>query len=331
MSWTTELRRGRVLLGTLLLCVALAQPAEALLFEELEVDGIGWVLVARDCPMFERDLARGCDEWEESFSGARRYRDRNRNWLHYHGDPEELSRQLSRRGYAEVWLISGGGDLQAGIEMGRVLRQRQMTVRIPAGRRCVSACTVAFMGGYFRFVDPGATYEVHSASWASGGLRRDDRAAAERGDFQAIARFHRIDARITARQLLTHFQNTLIIPLRVQQREDDTMFRRWAHDLPPRPYYTREQARQDSLRLASEGLAAAQDVVMRIERDMMQEAIADLRELVGSNRLGPRAEPALRMVEAMYDVSIRETAVLTRETMLRMGYITEELPTHRRN
>jgi hypothetical protein len=31
------------------------------------------------------------------------------------------------------------------------------------------------------------------------------------------------------------------------------------------------------------------------------------------------------MLEAMYDVSIKDTASLTRETMLSMGYLTQEL------
>jgi hypothetical protein len=38
-----------------------------------------------------------------------------------------------------------------------------------------------------------------------------------------------------------------------------------------------------------------------------------------------RAGPALNMVETMYTVSIKETQSLSRETMLRMGFLTQEL------
>jgi hypothetical protein len=332
MNSTTELRRGVVLPGALLLSLAAAQPANALLFEPREVDGIGWVLEARDCGIFEHDDARGCDGWERRFNRAGLYPDRHGIERRYHGDPEELRRRLSQRRFAEVWLVSGGGNLFAGIEMGRILRQHQMTVRVPAGMHCASACTVAFMGGFFRFLSPGATYEVHAASVVGDGVDREIVALAERGEFQEIARSERIAARYIARALLTHFQNTLTLPLNRQQPEDNTAFRRWAgQNIPPRPFYTEEHLQQDRRRVQAEGPAAVQDIIMRIERDAMQAAIADLRDLVRHNRLGPRADAALRMVEAMYDVSIRETAVLTRETMLRMGYITEELPTQRRN
>jgi len=60
---------------------------------------------------------------------------------------------------------------------------------------------------------------------------------------------------------------------------------------------------------------------MRLERESMQQAIDELRPMLPS--LGPRAEPALHMLETMYTSRITGTASLSYETLLQMGYITK--------
>lgn len=334
-SSTTDRRRAGVIVAAALLVLVAVEPVAALRFESIERDDGRRILRVRDCGIFEP--RSGCEEWERGFRMAGNYRRLNGGVHRYAGDPAVLHRLLAdarQRGrpYDEVWLYSGGGHLDAGIDMGRVLRRHGMTVRVVRGTRCVSACTVAFMGGLFRFVDEGATYEVHAGSWVSGSLGDRNEALIARGDFAAIAEFYRVDARKTARQLLTHFQNTLIIPLNARaQDEDDRVFAEWARRPSSRPFYSERQAALDRQRIAAEGLAAAQDILMRMERDAMAAAVADLEAMVRANALGPRAGPALRMVQAMYDVSIMETAVLTRETMLRMGYITHDVAMEGRN
>jgi hypothetical protein len=334
-SSTTDLRRCGALVAALLLLFAAAEPAGALKFESRQHEDGRRILLVRDCGLFEPRSE--CEEWERAFRVAATYPRLTRGSYRYPGDAAVLNAMVldaRQRGrpYDEVWLYSGGGHLDAGIELGRVLRRHGMTVRVPRGARCVSSCTVAFMGGLFRFVDEGATYEVHAGSWVSQALGSRNEALIARGDFAQIAEFYRVDARKTACQLLTHFQNTLIIPLNERPRaEDDAAFDRCARSSPPRAFYTEAQAALDRQRIGNEGLAAAQDILMRIEREAMAAAIADLEAMVRANMLGPRAGPALRMVQAMYDVSIQETAVLTRETMLRMGYITQEVPLQRRN
>lgn len=64
----------------------------------------------------------------------------------------------------EVWLSSPGGNLEQGEAMGRVLRRRGLMVRVPNGHACISACTIAFLGGPVRAVDPGAYYGIHMFS-----------------------------------------------------------------------------------------------------------------------------------------------------------------------
>lgn len=61
----------------------------------------------------------------------------------------------------ELWLYSGGGNSAAGMEFGRTLRRRGIAVRIPSGAACFSACSMAFLGGPLRSIDPGGYYGVH--------------------------------------------------------------------------------------------------------------------------------------------------------------------------
>ena len=132
-------------------------------------------------------------------------------------------------------------------------------------------------------------------------------------------------ARFRARQLLTHFQNTLLLYTTTPPRgENDQAFIRDAEDMRGVSVpYSQSQREQDQQRLRSEGIeSAGQDIMMRIERDSMQAAIEELRGRLPG--LGLRAEPALKMLEAMYDVAILDTQSLSRQTMLRMGYLTRD-------
>ena len=68
-----------------------------------------------------------------------------------------------------VWLNSPGGNLFAGMELGRILRLRSAWTYIIDSRtllpgECYSACGLAFLGGVRRFSDHGARYGVHRAS-----------------------------------------------------------------------------------------------------------------------------------------------------------------------
>jgi hypothetical protein len=61
----------------------------------------------------------------------------------------------------EIWFRSPGGDARAGNQAGRLIRDKNMTTRIPAGWACFSACNFLFMGGVVRYVDPGGLFIVH--------------------------------------------------------------------------------------------------------------------------------------------------------------------------
>ena len=89
------------------------------------------------------------------------------------GEAARLKTQVQKAmsqlgGISEVWFNSPGGDSEEGQAMGRVLRSLGVPTRIRSGAFCVSACSVAFLGGVFRTVENGGTYAVHMFSNFSG-------------------------------------------------------------------------------------------------------------------------------------------------------------------
>jgi hypothetical protein len=307
----TALRRnpGPVLaLAALAALVLWPARADALLFEPLKLDSGRTVLLARDCGG-QGFKDKDCPQWATMF---------------FKGDSDRLRGALNPR-IDEGWLISGGGNLDEGVKVGEVLRQFQATVRVPKGYRCVSACTVAFLGGAFRIIDDGATYEVHAASGFlddADEFRNED--VVKRLAYNAedeLARFaidERKSARYWAARLVPYFQQS-ILPLG-QRANSAARFARWQEESGSVAYTTSQTLKDDAERIRREGLPAAQETLMRLERDSMHDAIRELRAIVGE--LGPRAGPALDILDAMYSSRITLTAALSHETMLKMGYIT---------
>jgi hypothetical protein len=88
--------------------------------------------------------------------------------------PDRLARALDRvDGKVAIWLNSPGGNLFAGMQLGRVIRKHAASTHIIDYRtllpgECYSACSLAFLGGVFRFNDNGARYGVHRASLQGG-------------------------------------------------------------------------------------------------------------------------------------------------------------------
>ena len=84
--------------------------------------------------------------------------------------PRRLSEALEGvDGKIAVWLNSPGGNLFAGMELGRIIRAHGASTHIIDYRtlrpgQCYSACAMTFLGGVYRFIDDGARYGVHRAS-----------------------------------------------------------------------------------------------------------------------------------------------------------------------
>jgi hypothetical protein len=310
----------------IVLVLTCAARAEALKFEPVSANqlpaNVKSALWVRDCGK-QGFKDPKCTDAETMFSA---------------GDATRLTRELMSRSYDEVWLASGGGNLDEGVGVGEVLRRFQVTVRVPPGYRCVSSCTVAFLGGVFRYLDDGATYEVHAASrflesdadgrnmkeliadpepnlreWAELLLYGAD---LQNGRFKG--------ARESAQILFLHFQKALH-PLGVlppgQEEATRARFKSMLRTTPPLSYVQSRRLADDVAQIRREGVPAAQEILMRIERDSMQEAIEEIRADLPS--LGRRAEPALKILETMYSSRITGTAVLSRQTLVQMGYVTQ--------
>ncbi|MGO8916533.1 MAG: hypothetical protein ACLQJR_11570 [Stellaceae bacterium] len=81
------------------------------------------------------------------------------------GDSERFRAALDEaKPVFELMLFSPGGDLDEGMEIGRIVRARHITTRVPRGAQCVSACNFMLMGGTVRFVEVGAVFKVHMFS-----------------------------------------------------------------------------------------------------------------------------------------------------------------------
>ena len=86
------------------------------------------------------------------------------------GAPDRLTKALDGvNGKIAVWLNSPGGNLFAGMQLGRIIRTHGASTHIINYRtilagECYSACSLAFLGGVYRFNDNGARYGVHRAS-----------------------------------------------------------------------------------------------------------------------------------------------------------------------
>ncbi|MDR9821116.1 hypothetical protein RJJ63_17780 [Rhizobium hidalgonense] len=64
---------------------------------------------------------------------------------------------------ALVFLNSEGGDLKAGIEIGRAIRLRGFATATPPGTLCASACALTWLAGSQRFLQPESNIGFHAA------------------------------------------------------------------------------------------------------------------------------------------------------------------------
>jgi hypothetical protein len=67
--------------------------------------------------------------------------------------------------HSEVMLNSPGGSLLGGIRLGEVIRQHDLITYVEKGDKspgiCLSACSLAFLGGHFRYISKQSVYGVH--------------------------------------------------------------------------------------------------------------------------------------------------------------------------
>jgi len=85
------------------------------------------------------------------------------------GDQGKLQSAMAGLRRAVVVLSSDGGNLIAGIEMGKLIRLRGLSTLVMRGDACTSACALAWLGGVQRIADRGARIGFHAAYRTQGG------------------------------------------------------------------------------------------------------------------------------------------------------------------
>lgn len=373
------MRLSKVCTLAMLWCGSLA--AHAMRFEESQTVDSAHVLIVRDCALFTtREPYSSFDKEHPCRNGAE-HEGVTAERPGYPGDAAVLDYVLSlsegrkdqysladaaKRGYGgdtltaktilslaraprsfvEVWLLSGGGDVDAGIEMARVFRAHGTHVRVPERFVCVSSCTLMFMGGVLRTIDMGAQFRVHSSSRFSSGIsaQQSNDLLSKNADNALIkvAQQQQIEARYFAQRFVTLVENTLNLPRGTPLLpERDDQFCTWAggrymaeekqcdtQDQPklqtPLPYGEpgNPERAADVKRIRKEKAAALQDNLMRIERECMMLAIADLQATLTQRT--SRAPFALDILRTMFNTSITDTTYMTQNELIEMGYVTRE-------
>src|SRR3984893_12653408 len=98
------------------------------------------------------------------------------------GDDARLELLIDQNKLRERTMLhinSPGGDVMAALARGRLIRRHKLGISVSGktGDECISACTLVFMGGLFRWHVIGSTYGIHRF-FAAKGSRIDDPLAA---------------------------------------------------------------------------------------------------------------------------------------------------------
>jgi hypothetical protein len=84
-------------------------------------------------------------------------------------DEAEFIAKASPLPSAFVGFSSDSGSLVAGLRIGEAIRRKRFSTFVPDGRRCASACALAWLAGVERFIGTDALIRFHPASDAASG------------------------------------------------------------------------------------------------------------------------------------------------------------------
>jgi hypothetical protein len=77
-------------------------------------------------------------------------------------DEDQFATKAASLPSAFVAFSSDGGSLVAGLRIGEAIRQKGFSTIVPDGRRCASACALAWLGGVGRFIGADARIGFHA-------------------------------------------------------------------------------------------------------------------------------------------------------------------------
>lgn len=87
------------------------------------------------------------------------------------GDEKKFIQSVLPLDNAVVILTSNGGDLFAGIEIGKAIRLKRFSTLVPTGSVCASACAIAWLAADKRYVDVKGQVGFHAAYTKDGGKK----------------------------------------------------------------------------------------------------------------------------------------------------------------
>jgi hypothetical protein len=120
-------------------------------------------------PRQQAKLARGTEDKERAMSHKLNSAiavvgiNIGKNSFHVVGHDKRGAIMFGRLTKAVVVFNSDGGNLQAGIEIGKTIRLKSFANAVLDGFRCVSSCAFAWLGGSPRFMQRGAKIGFHAA------------------------------------------------------------------------------------------------------------------------------------------------------------------------
>ena len=237
------------------------------------------------------------------------------------GDAATFRDEIDGRTFREYWLISPGGMVKTGLEIGRKLRARKAFVRVPAGGDCASACTLAFLGGEIRAVSPDAYFVVHAASGFRNDLRLPEKSVRALLDNpkQHLAQVARaiVIAGKGLHSILAYVQRMIDGNVHSDVLEnvlDETAFEQYYERYVSGPRYA-----EDVTQIRQHGRSAVHRIFMRLERNATRFGLRQARDAV--ERLGARAGAAIRILETMYACRITDQCALDQTTLKEFGYV----------
>jgi len=78
-------------------------------------------------------------------------------------DEDQFAAKTAPLSSAFVAFSSDGGSLVAGLRIGEAIRRKRFSTIVPDGRRCASACALAWLGGVERFIGISGKISFHAA------------------------------------------------------------------------------------------------------------------------------------------------------------------------
>ncbi|MEQ3660986.1 MAG: hypothetical protein ABNH21_18725 [Glaciecola sp.] len=260
------------------------------------------------------------------------------------GDAKRVRYFLRNRRVDEVWLKSGGGVLMEGVQIGLYLREAGTMVKVKSGDSCASSCTVAFLGGLIRTIESGAKYQVHAYSGVLYGIPRrrgESQAQLEQrvlsnpqAYLQAVAKEQMRQKGVSWASRLFVYYRLMIQPAprarlySISNSSEANGIKRALARYGDRALqlYLEKQMPVDVARIQKEGISAAHEITMRLERDAMQNMLVGLNALNDQNMLKRRAPEAIRILKIMFESRILATSDLSLETLSEYGFTNVPIP-----